>query len=109
MVSTGVRLLGGVNRARGRGAARPLTTLLLVFLFTLVLSSPAPALRSATAGTTINVPGDQPTLQAAVAAAASGDTILLAPGTYQGGVFIQSKALTIASRFQTTGDAAYID
>ncbi|MCB1161475.1 MAG: right-handed parallel beta-helix repeat-containing protein [Candidatus Krumholzibacteriia bacterium] len=31
---------------------------------------------------TIQVPGDQPTLAAAIAAAAGGDSILLAPGTY---------------------------
>ena len=75
----------------------------------LASSTSAPALRTATAGNTINVPGDQPTLQAAVAAASSGDTILLAPGTYQGGVWIENKSLTIASRFATTGDASYID
>lgn len=63
---------------------------------------------STTAGVTITVPGDQPTLAAAVAAASSGDTIVLAPGTYQGGVWVQDKALTIASRYATTGDASYI-
>jgi hypothetical protein len=38
---------------------------------------------SATASATdINVPGDQPTIQAAVTAASSGDTIIVAAGTY---------------------------
>ena len=68
-----------------------------------MIASPA----SATA-TVINVPADQPTIQAAVSAAASGDTILLAPGTYTGGVWVQDKALTFASWYQTTGDPAYI-
>ena len=63
---------------------------------------------STTTGAVINVPGDQPTLAAAVGAAASGDTILLAPGTHQGGVWVQDKVLTIASRFLTTGDTSYI-
>lgn len=68
-----------------------------------MIASPA----SATA-TVINVPADQPTIQAAVSAAASGDTILLAPGIYTGGVWVQDKALTFASWYQTTGDPAYI-
>jgi len=47
---------------------------------------PAALLASAgaAAAATINVPADQPTIQAAVTAAASGDTILLADGTYTG-------------------------
>ncbi|HEY3003520.1 MAG TPA: right-handed parallel beta-helix repeat-containing protein [Kribbellaceae bacterium] len=57
----------------------------------------------------INVPADQPTIQAAVAAAASGDTILIAPGTYTGGVWVQDKVLTFASWYQTTGDPSYVD
>ena len=43
------------------------------------------------AAVVINVPGDQPTIQAAVSAAASGDTILIAPGTYTGGVWGRSR------------------
>jgi hypothetical protein len=61
------------------------------------------------AAAVINVPGDQPTIQAAVSAAASGDTILIAPGTYTGGVWVQDKALSFASWYQTTGNPAYID
>jgi len=72
-----------------------------------VLTSAASPVYAAAA--VINVPGDQPTIQAAVSAAASGDTILIAPGTYTGGVWVQDKALTFASWYQTTGNPAYID
>lgn len=43
----------------------------------------------------INVPGDQPTIQAAVLAAADGDTIVIAAGTYPGGIVITGKSLTL--------------
>ena len=56
----------------------------------------------------VRVPTDQPTVRAAVDAAASGDTVLLAPGTHNGGVFIKGKRLTLASWFLTTQDTSYI-
>src|SRR5262245_6866630 len=56
----------------------------------------------------INVPAQQPTLQAAAAAAPSGDTLLFAPGTYTGGVWLPNKAVVVASWFLTTGDTAYV-
>lgn len=50
----------------------------------------------------LDVPGEYPTIAAAVQAAASGDTVLLAPGTYRGAgnrdVLIGGKDLTIQSR-----------
>ena len=56
---------------------------------------------------TINVPGDFSTIQAAHNAASSGDTILVAPGTYVGQITI-TKAITLASHFLTTGDEGFI-
>jgi hypothetical protein len=54
------------------------------------------------------VPASYPTLASAVAAAASGDTVLIAPGSYTGGAWIDGKALTIASGFALTGDTTLI-
>ena len=55
------------------------------------------AVSSATAGTVINVPADQPTIQAAINAAVNGDTVLAAPGTYLENINFLGKAITVAS------------
>jgi len=69
----------------------------------LALSVSATALWAAT----LNVPGDFPSIQAAHDAANSGDTVLVAPGTYVGRITI-TKAITLASRFLPTGDESFI-
>jgi serine protease len=51
------------------------------------------------AQTTIRVPRDQPTIQAAVDVAVGGDTILVAPGTYVENVTIDGKAIDLRSEF----------
>src|SRR5262245_31837689 len=56
----------------------------------------------------LRVPLDQPTVRAAVDAAASGDTVLVAPGVHNGGVYIRGKRVTLASWFLTTQDTSYI-
>ncbi|MCG3179652.1 MAG: hypothetical protein BIFFINMI_01993 [Phycisphaerae bacterium] len=60
-------------------------------------------------GRVVRVPQDQPTLQAALDAAADGDTVLLSPGRYEGPATIGAKAVTLASLFLTTGDAGAIE
>lgn len=60
-------------------------------------------------GATHEVPGDFATIQEAIDAAADGDLILLAPGTYNEGLILSGKSVTVASRFITTGDEAFIE
>jgi predicted outer membrane repeat protein len=55
------------------------------------------AFASATFAATINVPADQPTIQAGINAAVNGDTVLVAPGTYKENINFMGKAITVTS------------
>ena len=55
---------------------------------------------------TINVPGDQPTIQAAVNAASAGDTIVVAAGTYNEDVLVNK---TVVVQGAGAGSSSVMD
>ena len=64
---------------------------------------------SFSAGTTIRVPEDQPTIQAGIDAAQDGDLVLVSPRTYTETLTVSGKSITLASQFHTTQDPSFID
>ena len=57
----------------------------------------------------INVPADQPTIQAGIDAATNGDTVLVDDGLYYENINFKSKAITVSSHFLIDGDITHID
>ena len=53
--------------------------------------------------------GDYSDIQSAINVSQDIDTVLIYPGTYQGGINFTSKKIVVGSLFLTTGDTAYID
>lgn len=58
--------------------------------------------------TIINVPAEQPTIQAGINVAVDGDTVLLQPNTYYENIDYVGKNIIVASLFLTTQDTSYI-
>ena len=58
--------------------------------------------------TIINVPADQPTIQAGIDVSVNADTVLVQSGTYLENIYFNGKLITIGSLFLTTQDTSYI-
>jgi parallel beta-helix repeat protein len=58
--------------------------------------------------TIINIPADQPTIQAGINVSVDADTVLVQPGTYLENINYNGKNITVASLFLTTQNTIYI-
>ncbi|MCP4583178.1 MAG: DUF1565 domain-containing protein [candidate division Zixibacteria bacterium] len=76
-------------------------------LLILILISTSLALSTVSA-TVINVPEDQPSIQAGIDASVNGDTVLVQPGAYIENIEFNGHCIVLGSLFLTTGDASYI-
>jgi hypothetical protein len=72
----------------------------IIFLFLFFISS--------SFATIINVPADQPSIQAGINAAVSGDTVLVADSTYIENINFKGKSIAVASHFYIDGDTSHI-
>jgi Secretion system C-terminal sorting domain len=77
---------------------------LIYFIVALILSANLFA-----QGQIINVPDDQPTIQAAINFSIDGDTVLVADGLYYENINFRGKAITVSSWFLVDGDETHID
>jgi hypothetical protein len=76
-------------------------TIYFIFVFIILLTF--------LSATIINVPDDQPTIQAGIDAATDTDTVLVAEGTYFENINFFGAAITVASNFLIDGDPLHIE
>jgi hypothetical protein len=57
----------------------------------------------------IEVPGDQPTIQAGINVAVDGDTVLVGPETYYENIHFRKKGIVVASYYILENNIAYIE
>jgi len=73
-----------------------------------VLGASAAGSEGRPTGKRLRVPADYPTISAAIAAAASGDRVLVSPGVYHEALRLAGKEITLASLYLDSGDEAHI-
>lgn len=66
-----------------------------------MLLAPLLLTTGASIGATLRVPQDYSTIQAAIESASPGDEVVISPGTYEGGVFVD-KDLTLRGESEIT-------
>ncbi len=76
---------------------KKITSILSILLMTPLLSAQI-----------IHVPADHSTIQAAINTAVTGDTVLVAEGTYLENINFKGKAITVASLLITDGDTSHV-
>ena len=81
---------------------------LVLFASALVLTLSFTGAPTVLAATTIGVPADYSTIQAAINAAQDGDIVLVAPDTYNENLTISGKTITLASEFYNSGNPSDI-
>ena len=92
-----------------RGTPRRLLSLALLLVTGTSQVSPASGSSSPT-GAVLHVPGDYPTIQAAILTASDGDEVLVSPGVYPENVSFRGKAIrvrSLAGPEVTTIDGSY--
>jgi parallel beta-helix repeat protein len=76
---------------------------------TVIVLATFAALCAPAAARVISVPDSAGTIQAGIDMASSGDTVLVAPGTYIENISWSGMPITLASHYLTSGDTMYID